>query len=85
MKIRTNEEVKNFWNVINNCSNTVYLVTSKGEQYDLKTAAGWFKGVEALKNADDFYSEPEIYTNSFEDETLIARYILSNRETNHAA
>ena len=84
MKIRTNEEVKNFWNVINSCSNTVYLVTNNGEQYDLKTAAGWFKGVEALRGADD-YSEPEIYANSFEDETLIARYILSNRETNYAA
>ncbi len=78
MKIRTNEEVKNFWNVINNCSNTVYLVTSKGEQYDLKTTAGWFKGVEALRGADD-YSEPEIFTNSFEDETRIARYILSTK------
>jgi len=85
MRITSNAEVKKFREVINNCSNTVFLVNNRGEQYDLKTTDGWFMGMSELMHEKDDYSEPEIFTTSYEDEARVVRFILSAGRNGHAA
>ena len=78
MTTRTEREVRNFNEAINKCRMPVFLVSSDGTEYNMKSAdqnktgmARWIK---------DRRNEMEIYTCDLEDEMIMMRYLL-----NHAA
>ena len=76
MTTRTEREVRNFNEAINKCRMPVFLVSSDGTEYNMKSAdpnkagmARWIK---------DRHNEMEIYTCDLEDEMIMMRFILNN-------
>ena len=76
MTTRTEREVRNFNEAINKCRMPVFLVSSDGTEYNMKSAdqnkagmARWIK---------DRNNEMEIYTCDLEDEMIMMRFILNN-------
>jgi len=76
MTTRTEREVRNFNEAINKCRMPVFLVSSDGTEYNMKSAdqnkagmARWIK---------DRNNEMEIYTCDLEDEMIMMRYLLNN-------
>ena len=79
MKIKTNEEMTLFENAIDRCRRSVYLVTSDGRQYDLKTPAGRYQGISQMFEDHRTQTEPELFTNCIEDEMIMFDYFRSCR------
>jgi len=76
MTTRTEREVRNFNEAINKCRMPVFLVSSDGTEYNMKSAdqnkagmARWIK---------DRNNDMEIYTCDLEDEMIMMRFILNN-------
>ena len=76
MTTRTEREVRNFNEAINKCRMPVFLVSSDGTEYNMKSddqnkagMARWIK---------DRSNEMEIYTCDLEDEMIMMRYLLNN-------
>ena len=76
MTTRTEREVRNFNEAINKCRMPVFLVSSDGTEYNMKSAdqnkagmARWIK---------DRNNDMEIYTCDLEDEMIMMRYLLNN-------
>lgn len=69
MKIRTKEAVKAFQAAIDECTNTVWLTSAKGEQYNMKSERDWFRGISRLLN--DEHDELEIYASNYHDEAIM--------------
>ena len=75
MTIRTENEVRNFNEAINKCRMPVFLISSDGTEYNMKSAdqnkagmARWIK---------DRNNEMEIYTCDLEDEMIMMRFLLN--------
>ena len=73
MRIRTEEQLKNFENTINSCRSDVYLLTPEGRQYDLKKPMDRYFGISLL--LDERAKEPELFATCHEDEQKLMRYI----------
>ena len=76
MTTRTEREVRILNEAINKCRMPVFLVSSDGTEYNMKSAdqnkagmARWIK---------DRNNEMEIYTCDLEDEMIMMRYLLNN-------
>ena len=76
MTTRTENEVRIFNEAINKCRMPVFLISSDGTEYNMKSAdqnkagmARWIK---------DRNNEMEIYTCDLEDEMIMMRYLLNN-------
>ncbi len=80
MKIRSNEEMYLFEKAIDSCRNSVLLLTPEGEQYDLKTPFGRYQGISQLLKSRKDGMEPEIYTNSAEDEIVMFEFLRERRQ-----
>ena len=76
MTTRTEREVRNFNEAINKCRMPVFLVSSDGTEYNMKSAdqnkAGMARWIKDRRN------EMEIYTCDLEDEMIMMRFILNN-------
>ena len=75
MTTRTEREVRNFNEAINKCRMPVFLISSDGTEYNMKSAdqnkagmARWIK---------DRNNEMEIYTCDLEDEMIMMRFLLN--------
>lgn len=75
MTTRTENEVRNFNEAINKCRMPVFLVSSDGTEYNMKSAeqnkagmARWIK---------DRSNEMEIYTCDLEDELIMMSFLLN--------
>lgn len=77
MTIKNEKELKLFESTIDSCKEHVWLVTSTGEQYDLKNPMEYHTGMSILLDETD----PEIYAHSNEDMNLLYHYF----EKVHAA
>ena len=73
MKIRTDEDIRAFQSALDCCRNTVWLVSPKGKQYNLKTARGQIEGISCLLN--DRFEESQLFASSFEDEMVLFGFI----------
>ena len=75
MTTRTQKEVRNFNEAISRCRMPVFLVSSDGIQYNMKSAdqnkAGMARWIR------DFSHEMEIYTCDLEDEMIMMRFLLN--------
>ena len=69
MKIRTRRDIEDFQAAIDECTNTVWLISAKGEQYNMKSEKDWATGISRLLNDDQ--DEMEIYASNFHDEAVI--------------
>ena len=79
MTIRNNVEMQMFENVIDRCSRPLWLVTSEGEQINLKTPAGRTQGIKKMMNAAAL-EEPELFASCHEDEMVVFEYIAYCRQ-----
>jgi len=69
MKIRTKKDIEDFQAAIDECRNTVWLVSAKGEQYNMKSDREWPLGIARLLKDDR--EEMEIYACNFHDESVM--------------
>ena len=76
MKIRTRKDLSAFQAAVNECSSSVWLMSAKGEQYDMKKDAEWIRGL-ARMLADD-RDELEIYTSNYHDEAIMTGFWLKH-------
>ena len=72
MKIRTKQDVEAFQKAIDQCRNTVWLMSAKGEQYNMKSDRDWRKGLSRLLNDDQ--DELEIYASNYHDESVMMNF-----------
>ena len=72
MKIRTKQDVEAFQKAIDQCKNTVWLMSAKGEQYNMKSDRDWRKGLSRLLNDDQ--DELEIYASNYHDESVMMNF-----------
>ena len=72
MTINNSEELRLFEQCIDRCRRSVYAVTDRGQQYDLKTPFGRHRGLELLLDGSQ---DVEIYTNCHEDDMVMFEYI----------
>ena len=78
MTTRTENEVRIFNEAINKCRMPVFLISSDGTEYNMKSAdqnkagmARWIK---------DRNNEMEIYTCDLEDEMIMTNYLLNENK-----
>lgn len=69
MMTRTMNEVRTFNEAIAKCTRPVWLVTSEGKYYNMKSAAEHDAAI--AKWINDTNDEMEIYTSSCEDEAVM--------------
>ena len=69
MKIRTKQDINDFRAAVNECTNTVWLTSARGEQYNMKSEKDWTTGISRLLNDDQ--DEMEIYASNFHDEAVM--------------
>ena len=69
MRTRTENDVRNFNEAINKCTRPVWLVSSDGTYYNMKSAKEHDKAMAEWIN--DTNEEMEIFTNSREDEAVM--------------
>ena len=75
MTTRTQNDVKNFNEAISKCRMPVFLVSSDGTQYNMKSEEQNRVGM--LRWARDFSHQMEIFTCDLEDEMIMMRYLLN--------
>ena len=75
MTIRTVNEVRNLNEAINKCSMPVFLVSSDGTEYNMKSTAQNKAGM--ARWIKDRSNEMEIYTCDLEDEMIMMNYLLN--------
>ena len=78
MKIRNEEDRAMFEKTIDRCHRTLWLVTSSGENYDLKKPAERRKGIAEMVKATD-YDEPEIFASCLEDEMMMFEFLTAQK------
>ncbi|MDO5133038.1 MAG: hypothetical protein Q4D81_08650 [Eubacteriales bacterium] len=69
MKTRTENDVRTFNEAIDKCKRPVWLVSSNGTFYNMKSAAEHDTAM--AKWVNDANDEMEIFTNSLEDEAVM--------------
>lgn len=79
MLIRNNDELKEFEETLGRCGRSVLLLTSRGEQYDLKNPAERYIGIAEMLQKDGA-DEPELFATSTADESLLLRYFALHEE-----
>lgn len=79
MIIRNNQELKMFEEALERCHHAVFLVTYRGDQYDLKDPSQHAQGIEELLTARG-YQEPELFANSPADEVELFRFIIAQEK-----
>ncbi len=69
MKIRTENEIKEFNAALDKCTSAVWLMGPNDEAYNMKAADEYAKGMAKMldKNADQY----GIFTGSYEDEKVM--------------
>ena len=76
MLIRNNDELKKFEETLDRCGRSVLLVTSRGEQYDLKNPAERYIGIAEMLQKDGA-DEPELFATDHSDENCLMGYFSS--------
>ena len=79
MRIRNNEDLRQFENALRQCRKPVWVVTPSGKQYNLKDEKERAAGLSSMMRDND-YDEPEVFTCCIEDEMLIFGYIEEYRK-----
>ena len=69
MKNRTENDVRNFNEAIDKCTRPVWLVSSDGTYYNMKSAEE--HNVAMAKWINDVNDEMEIFTSTYEDEVVM--------------
>lgn len=69
MKIRTIQDINELRAAVDECTNTVWLTSARGEQYNMKSEKDWEVGISRLLN--DEHDEMEIYASNFHDEAVM--------------
>ena len=75
MTTRTQNDVRNFNEAINKCRMPVFLVSSDGTQYNMKSADQNAAGM--ARWIRDFSHEMEIFTCDLEDEMIMMRFLMN--------
>ena len=75
MTTRTQNDVRNFNEAINKCRMPVFLVSSDGTRYNMKSADQNVAGMDRWIR--DFSHQMEIFTCDLEDEMIMMRYLLN--------
>ena len=78
MKIRNEAERAMFEETIDRCHRTIWLITPRGENYDLKNPVDRCVGIAKMVTATD-YDEPEIFTSCCEDEMMMFEFIAAQK------
>lgn len=76
MKIRTKNDLSAFQAAVDECKSSVWLMSAKGEQYDMKKDSECMRGLARIL-ADD-RDELEIYTSNFHDESIMTDFWLKH-------
>ena len=74
MMIRNNEELKLFEETLDRCSESILVVTPRGEQYDLNDPAQRYLGIAEMLRRDVF-EEPELFASCPADEMKFFDYL----------
>ena len=75
MTTRTENEVRNFNEAIKKCRMPVFLVSSDGTEYNMKSAAQNKAGI--ARWIKDRNNDMEIFTCDLEDEMIMMRFLLN--------
>lgn len=78
MTIRNNKELELFEETIDKCSNTIWLISPFGKQYDLKDPMERILGLAELLKPEGA-EEPELFTSCIEDEMNIFAFIAAQK------
>ncbi len=71
MKICNKDELRLFEDTLEQCENSVLVLTPEGDQFDLKDPLERYQGIASLIGSD--YTE--LYASSHEDEMKLFRYL----------
>ena len=71
MKICNKDELRLFEDTLEQCENSVLVLTPEGDQFDLKDPLERYQGIASLIGND--YTE--LYASSHEDEMKLFRYL----------
>ena len=71
MKICNKDELRLFEDTLEQCENSVMVLTPEGDQYDLKNPMERYLGIASLIGNED----PELYATSYADEAKLFRYL----------
>ena len=73
MRTRTENDVKRFNEAIAKCTRPVWLVSSEGTSYNMKSTEDYYAGMGRwVKDSND---EMEIFTCSYEDEEVMLQFL----------
>lgn len=74
--MRINNELERilFEKAVRNCRRSVKVVTCTGKSFDLKTRTGFAEGIAELQKSWKSWQEPELFTNSGEDSTIMLHF-----------
>lgn len=72
MTTRTENQVRNFSEAINQCKRPVWLVSSEGTTYNMKSYEEFKAGMD--KWVKDVNDEMEIFASTYEDEAVMMRF-----------
>ena len=71
MKICNKEELRLFEDTLDQCKDSVLVLTPEGNQYDLKNPMEKYLGIASLIGNED----PELYASNYADEMKLFRYL----------
>ena len=77
MKINNVRELNLFKQAMARCRRAILVRTANGDQFDMRTPAGFIKGLAALMARAGDADEPEIYTNCYEDDITMLHFFQS--------
>ena len=71
MKICNKDELRLFEDTLDQCTQSVLVLTPEGDQYDLKNPMERYLGIASMIGNED----PELYASNYEDEMKLFRYL----------
>jgi len=83
MWINNTNDIKRFEETLDNCKDSVWIITDSGERYDLKEEREHIIGLAKMLEAEE-YNEPEVFAESYADQAQLMKYLNEEREA-HAA
>lgn len=73
MKVRSAKEVEAFKDAINHCSKAVWLESSCGDKYDMKSTMSQYIGIAKL--LEDEQEDLELFASAREDQVILMDFI----------
>ncbi len=78
MKLKNIDQVHDFLKIVESCKGDVYLTSSYGDKYNLKSKLSQYIAVAALLG--EHGDELELWCDDKEDEPILLNYLMTHKE-----